>query len=100
MRRLENVSENYLECRDLKHSWTWATDFVDYKDGGKIVSVTRALRCTRCRTVRYDEYSAKTMEKVRGSYSYPDGYHITGGHLPVPEVRRELYLRHKAKRKK
>lgn len=100
MSRLSNIKEEYLECRDLKHAWTWSTDFVDYKDDGKVVSVIRALQCSRCRTIRYDEYAPKTFDKIRSRYSYPGEYHIPGDPVRMNEVRKELYARHQTKRKK
>lgn len=93
MSRLSDASDKALACRDLKHAWTWATDFVDVKDGGKIVSVIRALSCSRCGTIRYDEFGLPSMNKVRTSYTYQQDYHIFGGHIPVNEVRQELYAR-------
>jgi predicted DNA-binding protein (MmcQ/YjbR family) len=96
VRSLTGASTQSLECRDLKHSWRWRTDFFDLKEGGKIVSVFRSLECSRCLTIRYDEYSYPHMNKVRSSYGYQPGYHISGGHVPVSDVRRELYNRRKS----
>lgn len=58
---------SWLHCRELGHNWRPWTAAA--KNGG----FERALRCTRCRTERW-EILTSTGAKVRGHYVYPDGY--------------------------
>jgi hypothetical protein len=88
----------FLECRDLKHSWIWLSDFMPYKVGKKVVSMTRVVECTRCGSTRFDEFSLPHMEKIDSKYYPTLGYRIVGrkGHVPVSEVRREILARQKS----
>ena len=62
-----DLSNSYLQCRELSHNWKPWTAYA--KNGG----YERALRCTRCRTERW-EVLTSTGAKVSGHYVYPDGY--------------------------
>jgi hypothetical protein len=99
---LSDSEDRFLECRDLKHSWSWLNDFQPYRSGKKIVSMTRVVECTRCGSTRFDEFSMPTMEKVGSKYYPTPGYRIVGfkGYVPVSAVRREILARQKAKTQK
>jgi hypothetical protein len=87
----------HIQCRDLKHAWTFATDIIPQREEGsrKITSITRVLQCIRCGTERHDEYSVPSFERLHSHYTYVEGYLLPGthGHIPVSEVRAEMYRR-------
>ena len=94
---LKSRDTSHLACRDWSHAWTWETDFVQRRTGGKITSVTRSLFCVRCGTLRHDEYEVPSFQRIKSSYTYPADYLIAGhkGHIPVAAVRAEIYRRFK-----
>jgi len=96
---LVEASDDYLQCRDLMHAWKWVTDFAPHREERKITAMTRTLVCMRCGTERHDEYELPSFIKTKSTYSYPEDYRMVGfkGHVPVAEVRRELYGRLKKK---
>lgn len=57
----------YLLCRELGHNWRPWTAYP--ANGG----YERALRCDRCSTERWETLTS-TGAKVKGHYSYPEGY--------------------------
>jgi hypothetical protein len=92
---LKHHDSVFLECRDFMHAWTWQTDFNVVKTQGRITSVTRVVACLRCGTLRADEYEVPSFQRVRSSYTYPDGYLMPGhkGHVPVATIRAEIMRR-------
>lgn len=91
---LTGTSKTHLVCRDLMHAWQWQTDLVPHRIDRKVVEVTRLLSCLRCATTREDTYRVPTFERIKSRYIYPDGYLVhQGGHVPVQDVRREVYTR-------
>lgn len=80
------------ECRDLRHSWERTGDVVLLKQQGLVRHFARHLTCTRCETVRTDEYliNRTSVARVRTRYSYPDGYRVPGG-IKVADVRFALF---------
>lgn len=89
---LHNLSTDFLQCRDLRHSWGVFSNFIDAQDmvaePGRHVTrtVQRTLRCMTCGTTRFDYYalierpnSVPRMEKVSTSYKYPKGYQMQPG---------------------
>lgn len=91
---LDNATNTHLVCRDLMHAWSWQTDLVPHRIDRKVVEVTRMLACLRCAALREDTYKVPTFERVKSRYIYPDGYLVQGrGHVPVQDVRREVYHR-------
>lgn len=68
----KGLSQSYLLCRELGHSWRHHT--ANYSATGGFKSV---LRCTRCKTERHQELSNRG-EVLRNNYDYPDGYQHEG----------------------
>lgn len=69
-----DLSDNYLLCRDLGHTWRPFNARWDPEQDGYI----RVLRCSRCKTERSQLLSATGMVDS-GSYDYPDGYQAPPG---------------------
>lgn len=82
----------YLDCRDMGHAWERANDTTRSEEGS-VVSFTRSLRCTRCRTIRKDEYrvNAGEIQRRKAGYAYPEGYIVKGG-LSRGEARMLLWM--------
>lgn len=106
MKTTDLHDNDHLACRDLKHAWQWENDFIPVRGDDdrkrRTVSVTRILTCIRCGTRRYDEYALPSMDVVKSSYEYVDGYHMHNtkkGRIRVAEIRHEIYrrLREKAR---
>lgn len=63
----KDLSMAYLLCRELGHNWRpWTAKAIH---GG----YERALRCTRCKTERWETLSS-TGTKIKGHYVYPENY--------------------------
>ena len=76
----------FLACRDLRHTWQ-VVGF--YRLPGGLVR--RVLDCERCGTQRADRWRTNG-EREPSSYSYVDGYQLTGG-FDTWEVRKEVMSR-------
>lgn len=69
-----SLSISHLHCRELGHNWRpWVARWVDEDN-----SYERALRCTRCRTERWETIGASGA-KLGAHYKYPDGYIVEHG---------------------
>lgn len=69
-----SLSITYLECRELGHNWRkWVARYDEEHH-----SYERALRCTRCRTERWETIGL-TGSKIGSHYKYPDGYQTVPG---------------------
>jgi hypothetical protein len=95
---LRNSTREHLVCRDLQHAWEWRTDMTPISrtvDGKRIRTVSRVLSCMRCQTQRMDEYELPTFQRLRSSYTYPDGYLAKrhGTHVQVSDIRQEVFRR-------
>lgn len=95
---LGEQSDTFLACRDMRHAWQWQTDYTPSTVGAgrkARATVVRSLICTRCKTVRYDEYALPDFDRVKSTYTYPDNYVTKGhtGHIPVASVRGEIVSR-------
>lgn len=65
----ESLPARFVVCRDLGHRWK--TESARYAE--KARTFERALRCTRCSTVRIQSLNGRGyIEESR--YVYPDGY--------------------------
>lgn len=64
----QGLPEKFLYCREMGHNWRPYTAG-RFKDGG----YERTLRCSRCRTQRVQEISARGVV-LRNNYVHPDGY--------------------------
>lgn len=86
-KRTDQIDDRFVECRAWNHAWK-ATDVT--ADGGTYVQHFRCLR--GCNTVRHLKINRRTGELSGNSYTYPDGYTVTGGVLSRAE-RGSLRLR-------
>lgn len=81
---LKELPEQFLICRDLRHSWEVAMPFTDVTVDGLDNAVERTLRCARCGTRRTDLYikkqrtstSVRRLVRVRSTYAYPKHYQM------------------------
>lgn len=103
-RRLQEMPENWVNCRDMRHAWAVENDFhvveqKQEKGGRRTMHVGRDLICMRCPTIRHEVYIVTRydgLEKVSQSYSYPEGYQIPGvprGVKPQSIIQQEQYRR-------
>ena len=81
------LSISHLQCREMGHSWRawvarWDAEHNSYE---------RALRCTRCKTERW-EHIGTSGSKLGIRYVYPDGYTTEGIGRIVGEGRDALRL--------
>ena len=68
-----DLSEAWLECRELGHLWAPRTAHWSGEDG----CYYRTLRCDRCETER-DQTLSDRGAVLSNSYNYPDGYLLEG----------------------
>lgn len=90
---VEEVSNDSLACRDLRHSWTHVTDHVTKGTKDRVREIERILVCTRCGADRYDIFKIPSFEKVKTKTTYPEGYLLKNGRTNVREVRQEIFKR-------
>jgi len=83
---LTGYAEQFLLCRDLRHSWAVRGY---YRKEGVVV---RSLVCDRCGTERTDRWRA-SGERDRVVYRHPEGYELRGGRVHPIDVRRETLHR-------
>jgi hypothetical protein len=68
------LSISHLHCRELGHNWRpWVARYDEEHS-----SYERALRCTRCRTERWESIGLSGT-KLGSHYKYPDGYVAPAG---------------------
>lgn len=76
----ERYPDNFVECRDIGHSWR--TRNASWLQGG---GIERVLGCIRCETTRI-QILDKEGYVIAGHYDYADGYTIHGvGGLKAPD---------------
>lgn len=101
---LRTLPDNFLDCRDLKHSWRKINNYRPremHTEGGKAKTrisplLYRTLECVRCATQRTDVIYARTFERLSVSYDYPEAYTMPG----VPRgVKSSTILRQEAVRR-
>ena len=81
------LKESHLHCREMGHNWRhWVARFDQEHH-----SYQRALRCTRCRTERW-EFIGRSGAKLGIQYKYPEGYTAEGIGRIVGEGRDALRL--------
>lgn len=96
---LQELPDNWIMCRDMRHAWEVDQDFhVTKAKGGKATEIKRTLACLRCGTGRVETYHSTKwgLEKVAQHYTYPDNYQIKGvprGVKPSFIVQGEQYRR-------
>lgn len=91
-RRLVDVDDNYLACRELRHPWEWRGDLSIIKRGSRIVGWERVLICPRCDTQRAESIEADGR-KSPGRYTYPEGYQLHGIERPTKAAVRLEWIR-------
>lgn len=68
------LSISHLHCRELGHNWRpWVARYDEEHN-----AYERALRCTRCRTERWETIGLSGA-KLGSHYKYPDGYVAPAG---------------------
>lgn len=68
------LSISHLHCREMGHNWRpWVARYDEEHN-----SYERALRCTRCRTERWEDIGLSGA-KLGTRYVYPDGYTAPAG---------------------
>lgn len=96
--RLHNYSQKFLLCKDIRHVWKVETPYSSFPKNPDWVQ--RVLVCSRCGTVRTDNFhldqATQRMQRGASSYRYPAGFSMRG--LPqernLSEIMRyETYLR-------
>jgi len=93
---LEELPDEFVECRDLRHSWALLQKFHPVDGKTKRVNyVVRTLKCVRCRTERTDVLDVRTFDRVSTAYHYAEGYTIKGNKAGNRGtlIRREAYRR-------
>lgn len=92
---LQDLPDNFLQCRDIRHQWKVNGDYTPDKN-----VISRSIICTRCQAERMDTYSAKTFDKISTQYRYPANYQIKGNGIRGgggSMVRREAFTRSQAR---
>jgi len=110
VRAIEQLIEQYLECRTIGHQW--ALDMIgpttklpsgvqDMARSTKYrVDGARIMVCARCATARIDlvqyEWNQTAPYIVARRYEYPDEYHVKGSGAPLYRhvIQAELFRRH------
>ena len=79
---LEELPDEFLACRDMRHAWTVHADFyvAENEIGYRGVVIARELVCLRCSTGRHELYVQRKwgLDKIRNSYVYTSGYQLSG----------------------
>lgn len=73
LKALVSYDQSFLHCRTFGHSWKEVSTNRKTKDNVTGV-VALLLRCTSCRTRRYDEVSMLSGSLLYRSYEYPENY--------------------------
>ncbi len=82
-----HLTISHLQCREMGHNWrAWVARYDEEHN-----AYERALRCTRCRTERWETIGLSGA-KLGTHYKYPDGYQSQGIGRIVGEGRDALRL--------
>jgi hypothetical protein len=68
----EGLSDNFLLCRDIGHSWR------PFRAAIGVDGYERVMRCQRCRTER-SQWLSLAGHVQASSYNYPEGYQAPKG---------------------
>lgn len=99
---IEDLKDEYLDCRDLRHSWQRSSrhDLLITRNASKkVIEFTRVITCSRCGTERHTTLSVPNMAIARSRYVYPVGYLLLGSKtdpsmkVDASGVRREVFSR-------
>jgi hypothetical protein len=90
--RASDLSDAYVLCRTVGHSWDDnPSAAIPHSEQWRTAKAALFLRCTRCRTERFD-YFGNGFEVEYRYYRYPDGYSgLQQGTRPV--LRGEMFRR-------
>lgn len=66
---VEELPDDFLECHELNHAWTFLRDEDPQASRGTIVSYTKAIVCLRCGMERRGDIAVPSMELI-GNYRY------------------------------
>ena len=89
MRGIRKLSQEFLECRMLGHSWEQFGTPQRKRSWG----TTLTFYCTRCGMERDDTFDINGDLSMR-AYIQPDGYRLTKDNTPrVQQLRLELLRR-------
>jgi hypothetical protein len=97
--KVQNLPDNWLMCRDVRHAWDVTEDFhVTKHKASKVQEIRRVLVCLRCKCERHERYAVTKwgLDKVGQTYKHPDGYVIHGvprGVKPSFIIQGEQYRR-------
>jgi hypothetical protein len=84
MSTVNDIPEQYLECRDLMHSWQpYDAKMLRSPVTGQR-EIHRVLRCIRCQTLKTQRLTPRG-DIIAHSYSYAEHYLLKGGRLPRAE---------------
>ena len=94
-KKIKDLADEFLACRDLRHAWEELGYFRERGTGGAATApIIRKLQCMRCGTLRRDTLSNAFAEKTTHYYGHPDGYRLVGqGRAGIDEVRKEVVKR-------
>lgn len=85
-RRIDDIPEDYLACRDLLHAWTPYDARIRRADTTGRREIHRVLRCSRCKTLRTQRLDMQGRILSNSYSEYPEGYLLTGtGHLSAAD---------------
>lgn len=76
MSAIDRISEEYLWCRDVMHSWDPYNVKIRQNKIVRRREMHQILICTRCGTLK-TRIMTTAGEILRNSYSYPPGYLLT-----------------------
>lgn len=79
-RTVEDIDPQYLDCRDLGHSWRHH-EAVENK---RFRQWQRTVRCAVCTTLRHQVLDFRGY-RVRAWYEYPKGYLVRGAEFTVDD---------------
>lgn len=77
---VQNLPDQWVACRDMRHAWQVMTDFHVNDESGRGPEIRRELSCMRCETVRRESYENNKygLDRVATTYIYPDKYQLHG----------------------
>jgi hypothetical protein len=87
VRRLNELPDEFLDCRDMMHAWKRTKSYVPVGENpAKAALLLREMECVRCGTIKEDTFSARSLERVSTQYKHPTGYLIKGNTVPKRQL--------------
>lgn len=106
---LQDIPDNYLDCRQFKHAWRIAEEFVPFTvKGSRITHLRTKLECMRGCGVEgieiYTVTAARGLDRIKRYVSYANapGYQLVGiprGVKPLSIIQEERFRRSQMKSK-